>query len=299
MKTGNGKWHSLRRRVLGVACAFLALVGLSTLIPDLWYSGRRDAYDAVDLDHLLDCAIRANSCYHEPQTIRNEFGSHVEVVDFPRSGMRALIDRNPDGEGPQWVVFRGTANLSNCFADLDFIEREDHELGIRVHRGFDEALQECLPWVTAELERDRPTCVTGHSLGGSVAILLSAILDRRGYQEVSAVTFGQPMVTDSHGAELLGQFDILRVVFDDDPVPLVPPASVAVDHLDIYHHCGVEIMLREDGHFYYTEAHDPERLSVADFWSNLTHIHPKSHILGNSYLPALRLAKERAQRTDR
>ena len=278
-----------------MGCFLVALAGVSALVPDLWFSGRRDAYGAIDLEHVLNCATRANSCYHEPHTIRIEFGSHVEVVDFPGSGMRVFVDRDPEGEGPQWVVLRGTANLPNVFADLDFMEREDHELGIRVHRGFDEALQECLPWVIEKLQRDRPTYVTGHSMGGSVAVLLAAILEHRGYPEVSAVTFGQPKVTDSHGAELLGEHDILRVVFDDDPVPLVPPASVADHHLEVYHHFGGEIILREDGHFYYTEAHDSERLSVAEFWSNLTHLHPKSHILGNSYLPALRVAKERAE----
>ena len=286
-----------RRFIVKVVLLLLGLLGLSMLIPDLWYRGKLDDYGDVDIEHLLHCVTRSNSCYHEPHTIRNEFGSHVEIVDFPESGMRVVFDGQPAGGDRQWVVLRGTMNLPNAYADLDFVERENHELGIRVHRGFDKALLECLPWVIDKIDRDRPVCITGHSLGGSVAVLLAAILDRRGYKDVSVVTFGQPKVTDAHGAELLGELDVLRVVFDDDPIPLVPPFTIGDGDPDAYCHFGAEVVIKADGHFYYTDAHDPERLNVAEFWSNLTHIRPKSHILGESYIPSLKLAKERSGRT--
>jgi triacylglycerol lipase len=282
----------MRRFIVRVALLLLGLLGLSMLIPDLWYRGKPDDYGDVDIEHLLNCVTRSNSCYYEPHTIRYEFGSHVEIIDFPESGMRVVFDGQPASGDRQWVVLRGTMNLPNVYADLNFVERENHELGIRVHRGFDEALQECLPWVIDKIDRDRPVCITGHSLGGSVAVLLAAILDRRGYKDVSVVTFGQPKVTDAHGAKSLSELDVLRVVFDDDPVPLVPPFSVGDGDPDAYCHFGAEVVIKADGHFYYTEAHDPERLDVTNFWSNLTHLRPKSHLLGESYIPSLKLAKE-------
>lgn len=264
------------------------------LIPDLWYRGKLDDYEDVDIEHLLNCVTRSNSCYHEPHTIRYEFGDHVEIADFPESGMRVIFDGQPDSSDQQWVILRGTANLPNAYADLNFVERENHELDIRVHRGFDEALQECLPWLIDKIDRNRPVYITGHSLGGSVAVLLAATLDQRGYKNVSAVTFGQPKVTDAHGAKSLDELNVIRVVFDDDPIPLVPPFTVGDGDPDAYYHFGAEVVIKANGHFYYTDAHDSERLNVAEIWSNLTHIRPKSHILGESYIPSLKLAKKRS-----
>ena len=138
------------------ALLLLGLIGLSMMIPDRWYQGKQDDYGNVDIEHLLSCVARSNTSYYDPHTIRYEYGSHVEIIDFPESGMRVIFDGQPTSGNTQWVVLRGTTNLPNAYADLDFIERENHELGVRVHSGFDEALQECLPWLIDKIDRDRP-----------------------------------------------------------------------------------------------------------------------------------------------
>ena len=284
----------IKKRHILVAGGILFLAVL-TLIKIPWHHGKADSFKDVDIEHLIACVTRANSCYYEPQTIRYEFGSHIDVADFPESGLRVFIDSKTDGTGLQWVVLRGTTNLSNAYADLDFVEREDHELQIKVHQGFDDALQECMPWIIGRIHRGRPICITGHSLGGSVAVLLAATLEKRGYKDVSAVTFGQPKVTDAHGANALNELRVLRVVYEDDPVPLVPPFTVDGIGPSLYQHFGAELLLKSDGHFYYMDAHDPERLDVTDYWSNITHIRPKTHLLGESYIPSLKLALERSK----
>jgi hypothetical protein len=53
----------------------------------------------------------------------------VEHGEFPVSGLRVYVDRNPAGEA-HWIILRGTANLLNIFDDLDFVGRDEHELGI-------------------------------------------------------------------------------------------------------------------------------------------------------------------------
>ncbi len=138
------RWRK-RLMLIKAGVFLLVVVGVSTLIPDLWHHGTLDAYEEVDLEHLLECVNRARSSYHEPQSIRDEFGIHIEVADFPASGLRVVIDREPAEDGRQWVVLRGTTNLPNVFADLDFIERDDHELGIHVHRGFDKRCASACP----------------------------------------------------------------------------------------------------------------------------------------------------------
>lgn len=282
-----------RRIILGGIPAILAVGGITSLFWKPSNHGILGDVAHVDLEHVLACATLSNSAYHEPETIRGEFGSHVEIRDFPGTEIRVVFDGNPEGD-QQWVAIRGTANLANLYTDMDFIEREDHELGIRVHRGFDAAFRECLPWVMERFDPDRPLCLTGHSLGGAVAILIAAVLERRGIEDVSVVTFGQPKLTDAHGAAALDHLDVLRAVYDDDPVPLVPPVDVALSHPHRYHHFGAELLLEADGTYYYLAAHDPDRFDVSEFWENIAHLRPGTHYMHVSYLPSLEAATKQA-----
>ncbi|MES2659086.1 MAG: lipase family protein [Verrucomicrobiota bacterium] len=252
-------------------------------------AGIEDDFKDVKLEEIIAFAERSNSAYHEAKIFRHEFGAHFEDGEFPISGLRVYLDADP-AASEQWVVLRGTANLSNIFDDLDFAGREEHELGINVHKGFDLALQECLPWIVQRLDKTRPVRITGHSLGGSVAALLVATLDHRGYADVSAITFGQPKFTDSHGADKLARLKILRIVHDEDPVPLLPPVDVEGASLAIYHHSGPEVIIRADGHFYYQPGHLTGRIDVTRYWQDLGNVRPMSHDMVRGYLPALKSA---------
>lgn len=251
--------------------------------------GLEDDRKDVDLEHVLAFAERANAAYHEAKDFRHEYGEHVEEGEFPVSGMRIYVDSNPGGK-TQWVIVRGTANMPNIFDDLDFVDRDEHELGIHVHEGFDDALQECLPWVIPRLDSTRPVWVTGHSLGGAVAVLLVATLDHRGYKDVSAVTFGQPKFTDAHGAEKLAHLNILRIVHDEDPVPMVPPVFVGGDTFTSYSHFGPEVIVKPGGHFYFLPQHSAGRLDPSNFWAQFENIKPISHDMVRGYLPAIKQA---------
>ena len=247
----------------------------------------------VDLEQVIAFAERANAAYHEVETFRREYGAHVQDGEFPDSGLRIYIDCEPEGK-IQWVIVRGTANLPNIRSDLRFVGRDEHDLGISVHSGFDSALQECVPWVLDRLDRKRPVRITGHSLGASVAALMHATLEKRGFGDVITITFGQPKFTDAHGAEALSHLAVLRIVHDDDPVPLLPPVIIDEDELNSYDHCWPEVILHADGHFHYLSEHSPERMDVAGFWADLTELNPISHDMVKGYLPALKLAQERA-----
>lgn len=285
------------RILIGAALmAVLAMLGIIVAVGIGWHlgsgqqQGLMDDREDVNLEQVIEFAERANAAYHEAKDFRHEYGQQVEAGEFSKSGMRIYLDSNPNGKA-QWVILRGTANMPNIFDDLDFIDRDDHELGIHVHAGFDEALQECLPWVIPRLDPARPVWVTGHSLGGAVAVLLVATLDHRGFKDVSAVTFGQPKFTNAQGAEKLAHLDILRIVHDEDPVPMVPPVFVGGDSLTSYSHFGPEVIVKPGGHFYFLPQHFAGRLDVASFWAQFENIKPISHDMVKGYLPALKQAK--------
>lgn len=182
-----------RRKAITGLILFALLAGV--IVASLWLGKSPLAAEdpaAVDLDRLIDFAQRCNDCYHDHDTFKSEYGPQVELGEFPVSGLRIYLDAAP-GSGPQWVILRGTANLPDVIEDLEFAGEDEHELGIQVHAGFNKSLQECLPWVIQWLDPDRPVLVTGHSLGGAVAVLLMATLEQRGFKDVSGVTFDHDM----------------------------------------------------------------------------------------------------------
>ena len=124
-------------------------------------------------------------------------------------------------------------------------------VGTRFHRGFLEALEET--WVPlyrvldeAMKVAERPLWVTGHSLGGALA-LLAAWRFQRHFLPVSAVvTFGAPMIGNEAAARAFEEefgSRILRYVNLEDPVPLLPSVSLVAN---AYAHCPHEIPLTSE-----------------------------------------------------
>jgi triacylglycerol lipase len=121
-------------------------------------------------------------------------------------------------------------------------------VGARFHRGFMEALAEIweplLKAVTEATESgDRPLWVTGHSLGGALALMAAWRLQRNFVAIHEVVTFGSPMVGNDAAArafekEFAGK--IFRYVNLEDPVPLLPSVSLVANS---YSHCQAEVSM--------------------------------------------------------
>jgi hypothetical protein len=284
-----------RRIIIGGASAIVLLaISYATW---LW-SGRslQAAVDRskIDLVRVIDFAQRCNDCYHDHETFKHEYGPQVELGEFPVSGLRIYLDVD-SGSGPQWVILRGTANLPDVIEDFEFVGEDEHELGIQVHSGFNKSLQECLPWLIQRLDPDRAVWVAGHSLGGAVAELLMATLEHRGFKDVAGVTFGQPKVTDARGVKHLAHLKLLRVVHEDDPVPMMPPVFLELGEIGTYQHSGPELLIRPDGKTTHLLRHISDRLNIRSSWADLRKIKPIDHDMTKGYLPALKRAEELRQ----
>jgi len=121
-------------------------------------------------------------------------------------------------------------------------------VGARFHRGFLGALAEIWEPLFAAVDaaqrrRERPLWVTGHSLGGALA-LLAAWRFQQQFLAVHAVhTFGAPMVgNDAAAAAFQREFPgrIFRYVDALDLVPVLPTVSLIAN---TYTHCLAEQLL--------------------------------------------------------
>jgi triacylglycerol lipase len=121
---------------------------------------------------------------------------------------------------------------------------------LRVHQGFSKALETVWKPLNDRLRpvagTERALWITGHSLGGALAVLAAhRFADESGASRVAGVyTFGQPRCGDQAFKEdlergLAGR--LWRVVNNRDVVPRVPPAAMG------YRHAGTLIYIDELG----------------------------------------------------
>ncbi len=152
------------------------------------------------------------------------------------------------------LAFRGTdpASFVTMLADGEVMQRRFDGCG--VHAGFyanvEAVWDDVTETIEAALHREQlvddgrhtevpntleSLYITGHSLGGAMAVLAAARLFGRGYESwkprdlVKGIyTFGQPMVGDQKFAEKCDQYfgpKLFRHVYGSDVVPHLPPQS--------------------------------------------------------------------------
>jgi hypothetical protein len=127
------------------------------------------------------------------------------------------------------LAFRGSdpVTLQTWLTDVvvRLVEREHYDG--RVHLGFSSALKHTWPKIERVLEpaQDKPLFLTGHSMGGALAVLTGCRLAKRGRAPVAIYTFGAPRVGDS---DFCAGYDLptYRIVNRLDLVPEMPMASM-------------------------------------------------------------------------
>ena len=121
-------------------------------------------------------------------------------------------------------------------------------VGARWHHGFMQALstiwEPVFTTVQAERKRsDRPLWVTGHSLGGALALLAAWRFKRKFVPVHQVYTFGAPMVGNDITATAIDRElprKVFRYVNDQDPIPTLPTLSLLANG---YRHCQSEVGL--------------------------------------------------------
>jgi hypothetical protein len=121
-------------------------------------------------------------------------------------------------------------------------------VGARFHRGFLEALQMVWEPLLAAVNqaiqtKERPLWVTGHSLGGALALLAAWRLQRNFLAVHEIVTFGAPMIGNEAAAKAFEQEfagKIFRYIDLEDVVPHLPSVSLVAN---AYTHCLTEVSL--------------------------------------------------------
>jgi hypothetical protein len=223
---------------------------------------------SIDFATLHTYAQRAKTAYAGEKAIRAKYPAAVRIAAPAGSDVLYILESD-EKAGTQYITVRGTVDRKNFSEDLDIAVRDDRKIDIPVHEGFDQVARAIYADVRPYLKPGYKTHLTGHSLGGAVAAILTIYLIEDGHAVERVVTFGQPRFTTAKGVERLGFLPITRVVDENDVVPMVPPALEAGKH-GPYEHVGAEVILLEGPHYVYLDAHDANRIAIGEFWRSMS-----------------------------
>jgi hypothetical protein len=206
-----------------------------------------DELDSIDFAVLQQHAIFANAAYQSEDNVRVLIESRNYTLalyhTIPDLQISFLLATN-DLTKTQVISIRGTANTKNAMVDIYLKLVLDQKTGLRLHHGFSLAAKKIYAKLKPLLKADYKINVTGHSLGGAVALILAIYLDADQFDIEQVTTFGQPKVTNISGAGKIQHINIIRVVNPLDLVPLVPLFDpLDISNVDIYWHAGKEVIL--------------------------------------------------------
>ena len=272
-----GRWANAVR--LPLAAAFLSLLALTGCAGGLSQEMRQSlvtvAHHQIEFPELAFYAQRSNAAYTSEADINAQFAQVTRVATVEAVDVLYFVETD-ESQRTQTVTVRGTDNKPNIWQDIEIALIKDSALGVDLHRGFRDDASAVYRDLKPHVKKGYAVRLTGHSLGAAIAMILAGYLAEDGYKVDRLVTFGQPKITDSGGANRFG-IRVTRVVHDEDVVPMVPPSGFPSAIRKSYEHVGPELILREGRDYVYLDAHHADRLSVGDFWRNAEHFSFKEH----------------------
>ncbi len=240
----------------------------------------------IDFQEVWWFAQRAAAVYRREDQIRESLPEVARVATLPGFEVQYFHEHHAQSE-LQVISVRGTANFGNVWEDVAYLQSRDEDLGFYAHHGFHEASMRIYADLRPRLSLEQEVRVTGHSMGAGIAALLMIYLHEGGFQVGRSVNFGQPKVTNRTGAERYGFLPLVRVVDEDDLVPLVPPTTLLDSIHGVYDHFGEEVLLLDGEHYTCLEQHDPVRRSADSFWKHIAHVSIEEHFMKH-YLSNIR-----------
>ncbi|NCJ08526.1 hypothetical protein GS597_18835 [Synechococcales cyanobacterium C] len=237
----------------------------------------------IDFNVILSFALRSQLAYiihpqawHLTERIgwRPPGTHHIYIQEAPKSEVNVVVEVDPI-QKIQWIAVRGSSNFKNWILNFRYMQRRfsknfmDHRVVIDLHTGFYIAADDVYTDILPHLQQNYRTHLTGHSLGGAIAVILMMFLKEDGYHVEQCITFGQPKITDRKGADMCQHLPLVRVIHHEDIVPLLPPRTLRTQLQGGYHHFGAEIILEHETGFHYNPHSTVAKMSTSEFWRSL------------------------------
>lgn len=199
--------------------------------------------DAHYLKNAYQLARIAQTVYSDDpaEDFPNLHSAFDEVIALRRDRVSGLVIAT---EKDVVVTFRGRNDNEELLESLAY-GQTDWIVG-RAHGGFvrllDSIWQELLAALYDVDSFSKKLWLTGHSMGGSLAVLATQRLDEIGFDPDNLITFGSPKVLDEVAAATF-RTNAYRIVNNEDAIP----SAGWPTFFDTYAHVGQEVFLLPSG----------------------------------------------------
>lgn len=165
----------------------------------------------------LDCAQACADTYDLPPTL---------PVPATGTDCRITVIGN-DGAGAVIVAFRGSVTAEDWARDFICAPVEDraHPALGPCHAGFLDGAESIIEEVAQQVAtpaKSYPLIVSGHSLGGALALGVGALLTLMKRVPAAIITFGAPRFGMQSFVQAVAAVPVRQYRRGNDPVPLVP-----------------------------------------------------------------------------
>ena len=265
---------------------FLSILTLLLVISP---SGRSpagaQAAPPLDFKLIYRAAQLSSHAYDGKRRILARYGANVTRVATPGNTNVQYILLHDHQRRRQIIAVRGTVDDTNWKLDRDRRIVRDGRSGVLLHRGFRRAADTIFKDIKPRLKAGYTTYLTGHSLGGAVAAILGIYLWDDAFKLGGIYTFGQPKFTNLQGATIYRDLPILRVVYQNDTVPLLPDRTRGDKQQFV--HIGPVLNLLTGPYYLYGTAKQATQFSKRSFRRMLFQISLPDHKM-KWYLQSLR-----------
>jgi hypothetical protein len=198
--------------------------------------------DAPAIEQAYELARVAHAAYLDDPVDHAGLRSAFEtILTFRSTRVFGLVAADRENVV---LAFRGTHE------DREWIEAlaygQTHLGSGRAHKGCVRLVESVWTQLLAALYDSaadtRRFWITGHSIGGTLALVAAARLEHEGFDLFNVTTFGAPAVLDKTAAEAF-RCCVYRVVNNEDVVAELPWPTL----LDTYAHAGERILLTASG----------------------------------------------------
>jgi hypothetical protein len=247
-----------------IASLALFLLGLSLLAGTATAQSRSPFTQSGEVDFAVvyHFAQRANAAYESQSAITGLYPGVTRVATPGRTDVLYFIEHDHERKAAT-IAVRGTVDQVNWSLDEDTRGITDTKAHILVHDGFDTVAKVVYADLKPHVKPDYAVYLTGHSLGGAVAGLLAIYLHEDGYKVAGVVTFGQPKFTNEAGVAEYGHLPILRVVDQNDVVPMLPDTTQGGQVR--FAHLGAELNILSGPYYAFLGSQDATRRSLDEF----------------------------------
>lgn len=250
----------------------------------------------TDFDAIAAYAAYAQAAYPRDDEIMQAFPNTVRISTPGGNGARYFFEVSEETQ-TQTISVRGTHTFNAILHDIEFEIVPNALAAAPLHRGFEAEARLIYADIQPHLNPAYRTRLTGHSLGATVSAIMMIYLQRDGFEVERSINFGQPKFTNTAGAELYSDLDLLRVVDANDVVPMLPPRFSLHPSHGPYAHVGEEVILLDGPYFVLLEAHDAERISVDKFWRDRNFASGEDHHMAR-YLERIGAKRDVPQQVD-